>query len=89
MASAQPADRDPQIESLIQRMTIKEKAGQLSTFADEIRAMNPAVNPSVNRHKANDLLAEVRAGHVGSLFNGQGVEGGRLIQRVATEESRL
>jgi beta-glucosidase len=89
MASAQPADRDPQIESLIQRMTIEEKAGQLSTFADEIRAMNPAVNPSVNHHKANDLLAEVRAGHVGSLFNGQGVAGGRLIQKVATEESRL
>jgi beta-glucosidase len=89
MASAQQSDRDPQIESLIQRMTIEEKAGQLSTFADEIRAMNPAVNPSVNRHKANDLLAEVRAGHVGSLFNGQGVEGGRLIQKVATEESRL
>jgi beta-glucosidase len=90
MANAQPvADRDPQIEALIQRMTLEEKAGQLSTFADEIRAMNPAVNPSVNRRKANDLLDEVRAGRIGSLFNGQGVEAGRRIQKVAVEESRM
>ncbi|HEU4604345.1 MAG TPA: glycoside hydrolase family 3 N-terminal domain-containing protein, partial [Steroidobacteraceae bacterium] len=90
MANAQPvADRDPQIEALIQRMTLEEKAGQLSTFADEIRAMNPAVNPSVNRRKANDLFDEIRAGRIGSLFNGQGVEAGRRIQKVAVEESRM
>jgi beta-glucosidase len=90
MAHAQQVSGpDPQIEALIQKMTIEEKAGQLSTFADEVRAMNPAINPAVNRHKANDLLDEVRAGRIGSLFNGQGVEAGRRIQKVAAEESRL
>lgn len=81
--------RDPQIEALIARMTIEEKAGQLSVFSDEIRAMEPGVNPDVNRRQAGELLREIRAGRVGALMNGTGVAGGRLMQKVAFEESRL
>jgi beta-glucosidase len=79
---------DARIEALIERMTVEEKAGQLTTYGDEIRLLNPDINPDVNRRKADDLIKEVRAGRVGSLFNGRGVKGGRLAQDTALK-SRL
>lgn len=80
---------DPQIEALIERMTLEEKAGQLTTLADEVRLLNPNTNPEANRRRADELLEEIRAGRVGSLFNGRGVKGARLAQRTAAEESRM
>lgn len=84
-----PPIRDPQIEALIQSMTLEEKAGQLTLYDDEIRPRRPAISPETGRRKADDLLNEIRAGRVGALMNGVGVEGGRLAQRAAVEESRL
>ncbi len=77
------------IESLIARMTIDEKVGQLSVFADMVRPFAPDVNPEANVRNAEQVLEQVRAGRVGSLFNGVGAELGRRIQQVALEESRL
>ena len=79
---------EAKIEALIQQMTLEEKAGQLTTYGDEIRLLNPDINPDVNRRKSADLIKEVRAGRVGSLFNGRGVKGGRLAQDTALK-SRL
>jgi beta-glucosidase len=80
------ADR---IEALIARMTVEEKVGQLGVFADMVRPFAPDVNPEANVRNADEVLAQVRAGRVGSLFNGVGAELGRQIQKVAVEESRL
>ncbi len=77
------------IESLISRMTVDEKVGQLSVFADMVRPFAPDVNPEANVRNAEQVLEQVRAGRVGSLFNGVGAELGRRIQQVALEESRL
>ncbi len=88
-AGVPPDLSDGQIEALLARMTLAEKAGQLTLYGDEIRPANPRVNPDVNRRRADELLAEVRAGRVGALFNGSGAAGGRAIQRVAVEESRM
>ena len=77
------------IESLITRMTVEEKVGQLSVFADMVRPFAPDVNPEANVRNAEQVLEQVRAGRVGSLFNGVGAELGRRIQQVALEESRL
>ncbi|HEX7991245.1 MAG TPA: glycoside hydrolase family 3 N-terminal domain-containing protein, partial [Stenotrophomonas sp.] len=77
------------IESLIARMTVDEKVGQLSVFADMVRPFAPDVNPEANVRNAEQVLEQVRAGRVGSLFNGVGAELGRRIQQVALEESRL
>ncbi|WP_269792686.1 beta-glucosidase BglX [Stenotrophomonas sp. Iso1] len=77
------------IESLIARMTVDEKVGQLGVFADMVRPFAPDVNPEANVHNAEQVLEQVRAGRVGSLFNGVGAEAGRRIQQVAVEESRL
>ncbi len=80
------ADR---IESLLARMTVEEKVGQLGVFADMVRPFAPDVNPEANVRNADQVLEQVRAGRVGSLFNGVGAEAGRRIQQVAVEESRL
>lgn len=77
------------IESLISRMTVDEKVGQLSVFADMVRPFAPDVNPEANVRNAEQVLEQVRAGRAGSLFNGVGAELGRRIQQVALEESRL
>jgi len=80
------ADR---IQALIDRMTLDEKVGQLGVFADMVRPFAPDVNPDANTRNAEEVLAQVRAGRVGTLFNGVGAELGRQIQKVAIEESRL
>lgn len=82
------------IESLIARMTVAEKVGQLGVFADMVRPFAPDVaaldvNPEANVRNAEQVLEQVRAGRVGSLFNGVGAEAGRRIQQVAVEQSRL
>ncbi|WP_442682705.1 glycoside hydrolase family 3 N-terminal domain-containing protein [Stenotrophomonas sp. JC08] len=77
------------IESLLARMTVEEKVGQLGVFADMVRPFAPDVNPEANVRNAEQVLEQVRAGRVGSLFNGVGAEAGRRIQQVAVEESRL
>lgn len=87
MSNTLPAD--PRVESLIQRMTLEEKAGQLGVFADMVRPFAPDVNPETNVRNAAEVLEQVRAGRVGTLFNGVGAGAGREIQRVAVEESRL
>src|SRR5690606_26238099 len=80
---------DPRVEDLLARMTLEEKAGQLGVFADMVRPFAPDVNPDTNMRNAGQVLDEVRAGRVGTLFNGVGATQGREIQRVAVEESRL
>ena len=77
------------IESLIARMTLEEKVGQLSVFADMVRPFVPDINPEANVRNAEQVLEQVRSGRVGSLFNGVGAAQGRQIQKVAVEESRL
>jgi beta-glucosidase len=90
-AAEKPTDRsDARIEALLERMTLEEKAGQLTIYADEIRPTSPGhVNPDVNRRRGEDLLSEVRAGRVGALFNGRGVASARVTQYAAVEQSRL
>lgn len=76
------------IDDLIARMTIAEKAGQLSCFNDEIRPVGAVFNPVVDPRGADAMLADIRAGRVGMLFNGYGVAGARRAQQAALR-SRL
>ncbi|WP_342249876.1 glycoside hydrolase family 3 N-terminal domain-containing protein [Sphingomonas sp. OTU376] len=76
------------IEGLIARMTIAEKAGQLSCFNDEIRPVGAVFNPVVDPRGADAMLADITAGRVGMLFNGYGVAGARKAQAAALR-SRL
>lgn len=85
-AFARASDR---VESLLAQMTIEEKAGQLSCFADMIRPPIGDMNPLVNIRNAQTLLAEVKAGRIGALFNGVGAQAAHDTQKAAIEGSRL
>ncbi|KQY99161.1 beta-glucosidase [Caulobacter sp. Root1455] len=70
-------------------MTPEEKAGQLSCYSDMIRPPIGDINPLVNQRNTQQILADVRAGRIGVLMNGVGVEGALLAQTAAVEQSRL
>lgn len=77
------------VEGLLAQMTIEEKAGQLSCFADMIRPPIGDINPLVNIRNAQTLLSEIRAGRIGVLMNGIGTAGALEAQKAAVEGSRL
>ncbi|WP_432725798.1 glycoside hydrolase family 3 N-terminal domain-containing protein [Variovorax sp. W6] len=83
----QQQDVDARIEALISRMTVQEKAGQLSLYGPaDIDTPN---NPQAGWRNAQQEAADVRAGRLTGLFNNAGLEGKRRLQQIAIRESRL
>lgn len=80
--------QDSHIENLIATMTLEEKAGQLSIFADGTRSISAAINPVAQKQGIDELKSQIRAGTLGSLFSAKGAAGAREYQKVAIEESR-
>jgi len=79
----------PAIESLIARMTVVEKAGQLTLMAAAwAGGAATSLNPAGAQGSFEDQLAEVRAGRLGGVFNGNGAAMARRMQTVAMR-SRL
>lgn len=76
------------VDALIGRMTLEEKAGQMTCLADSFRPYNPP-NPEAGIQNEKQLAQEIVKGRVGCLFNGIGVAGGRRAQEMAVKESRL
>lgn len=77
------------VEALLAQMTLEEKAGQLSCFADMIRPPIGDMNPLVNLRNAQTLTAEIKAGRIGTLMNGVGAQAALDTQKAAVEGSRL
>jgi beta-glucosidase len=75
-AFAQRSAAEQKIDSLVSRMTLEEKLGQLNQL-------------SVDNQPSPEQLALVRKGLVGSLFNLSGAAATRDAQHVAVTESRL
>jgi beta-glucosidase len=72
---------DKFIDSLMARMTLEEKLGQLNL---------PVSGDMVTGETgSSDIGRKVREGRVGGLFNIKGIEKIRAIQEVAVKESRL
>jgi beta-glucosidase len=69
------------IETLLGRMTLAEKIGQLTMSAADHAVTGPVV--------AKELAQDVRSGAIGSVLNLYGTERVRAMQRLAVEESRL
>lgn len=88
------APSDPnaaRIEELIARMTVEEKAGQVTIMAaawagGAANALNPS---SGAKSSFTQQLADVRRGRLGGVFNGNGAEMARQMQAVAVRQSRL
>src|SRR3977135_1600624 len=74
--SAQRSAAEPKIDSLLARMTLEEKLGQLNQL-------------SVDNQPTAEQTALVRKGLVGSFLNLTGAAATRDAQRIAVTESRL
>lgn len=85
-----PAGLPPAVESLLARMTVEEKAGQLTLNAAAWSGgAAVSLNPAGASANFDGQLAEVRAGRLTGVFNGNGAEMARRMQTVAMRESRL
>lgn len=69
------------IETLLERMTLTEKLGQLTMMA----ASHTVTGPVITGHSTDDI----RSGRIGNLLNLIGADAAREMQRIAVEESRL
>ncbi|KIH81701.1 beta-glucosidase BglX [Pseudomonas batumici] len=74
-------DKEQQIEQLLARMTLEEKAGQLTQLVVQKSPTGPVV--------ANGGEDVIRHSGVGSLLGASGVQDTRRLQQIAVEESRL
>lgn len=87
LAKVRPA-ADPFIENLIAKMSIAEKAGQLSIYGDSVRFDGAPINPTpAQSSNKQQVLADIAAGRLTGVFNGIGVEVGREMQKTAIEQS--
>lgn len=79
---------DPFIERLVKRMTIEEKAGQLTM--NGAQGIGRLVNPDTGPEPAlQTTLDEIAKGRLTGLFNADDVKLGRSMQRIAVEKTRL
>ncbi len=85
-AKARSAD-DRFIENLIAKMSLEEKAGQLSLYSDSTRFDYVRVNPDTDAKNKLQVKEDIAKGLITGFFNGVGVAGGRELQRVAVEQS--
>ena len=69
------------IDTLIGKMTLAEKLGQLTMTASSYAVTGPII--------AGDSTQAIRAGTIGNLLNMVGADHVREMQRLAVEESRL
>lgn len=76
-----PSNKKQQVEQLLSRMTLEEKAGQLTQLGVQRRPTGPVVE--------NGGEDAIRHSGVGSLIGVYGVQDTRRLQRVAVEQSRL
>ncbi len=85
-----PASLPSAVESLIARMTVEEKAGQLTLNAAAwAGGAATSLNPAGAAASFDGQLAEVRAGRLTGVFNGNGAEMARRMQTAAVRGSRL
>ncbi|WP_294190505.1 glycoside hydrolase family 3 N-terminal domain-containing protein [uncultured Sphingomonas sp.] len=89
-AAAKAATLPPKVEALIAQMTVEEKAGQVTLMAAAwAGGAATALNPAGAASSFEGQLAEVRAGRLGGVFNGNGAVMARRMQSVAMRETRL
>jgi len=74
-------ERDKFVQSLLAKMTIEEKIGQMTLYTSGWDVTGPVLNENYR----NDILA----GHCGNLFNAHTVAYNRELQKMAVEQTRL
>jgi len=78
------------VDDLIRRMTLEEKAGQLSLMASAWGGGAAlALNPPQGNSDFPRQVEEARQGQLTGVFNGNGATMARILQSAAVKESRL
>jgi beta-glucosidase len=80
-AASADARMEAFVDSLLARMTLAEKVGQLTQYAGEWDPTGPRMTPAGDER--------IRRGEVGSFLSVFGAHATRRLQRIAVEESRL
>src|SRR5687767_12424021 len=89
MQSAEREGALPQkVDALIGRMTLEEKAGQLTLMPAAWDANAATFNPSQPLTSFRAQLGQIRAGQITGAFNGSGPTSVREAQTAAVKESR-
>ncbi|MEK9213303.1 glycoside hydrolase family 3 N-terminal domain-containing protein [Sphingomonas sp. 2378] len=80
----------PAIEAILAKMTLEEKAGQLQLNAAAWGGgIATALNPPSNGPSFEGQIADAVAGRLTGVFNGNGAEMARRMQRAVMRDSRL
>ena len=88
--AAQPRALPASVEAVLARMTVVEKAGQLTLMAAAwAGGAATALNPAGGSSSFDEQLAQVRAGRLGGVFNGNGAVMAQRMQTAAMRQSRL
>jgi len=80
--SSTPGNIAKKVDSVMNRMTLEEKIGQLNQLTGDGEVTGPVTLNS-------SYQEQIRKGLVGSMLNVNGAEYTRKIQKIAVEESRL
>jgi beta-glucosidase len=76
---------ESRIDSLLERMTLEEKIGQLNQYSATFDITGPAPDEGGDKVR----YEQIRIGQVGSMLNVTGAEATRSAQKLAVEKSRL
>ena len=82
LSSVQAQKRIPEVEQLLQKMTIDEKIGQLNL-------LTPGGGVATGEVVSQNVGEKIKAGQVGGLFGVAGPNRVRKAQEIAVKESRL
>jgi beta-glucosidase len=83
-------DAPPFVDSLIGRMTLEEKAGQLQLMASAWGGGAAlSLNPPGTGSDFQQQIEDARQGRLTGVFNGNGARMARMLQTAAVRESRL
>lgn len=81
-AIAQESERIPEVEALLEKMTLEEKIGQLNL-------LTPGGGVATGSVVSEDVEAKIKAGQVGGIFGASSPEKVRQAQEIAVKNSRL
>ena len=82
LATAKAQQRIPEVEALLQKMTLEEKIGQLNL-------LTPGGGVATGEVVSKNVETKIKAGEVGGLFGGAGPDKVRVAQELAVKKSRL
>ncbi|WP_029037206.1 beta-glucosidase BglX [Salinimicrobium xinjiangense] len=82
LSSLQAQERIPQVEALLEKMTLEEKIGQLNL-------LTPGGGVATGSVVSEDVEAKIKAGDVGGIFGVSSPDRVRQAQELAVKNSRL